>query len=389
MDNLIVGVDASNIRAGGGLTHLKNLLDYFETENSNIKKIIVWGNQETLLKLPEKEHIIKKSHPLIKKSIISRTFWQKFILPKLLEKNSVNALLSPGGITPKRKKNIPYIAISQNLLPFEKSEYTRYPILSYTRLRLFILRKAQLKSFKNSDGIIFLSEYAKNVIQKKLGNSEENYNIVIRHGIEKRFLKKPRVTTDIVNYSNQNPFKILYVSIINYYKHQIKVAEACRKLREKGYPIEIEFIGPSYKPALLDFEKYISNLDDSTFIKYSGKIPFEELHNKYYNADAFIFASSCENLPNILIEAMASGLPIASSNKGPMPEVLGDAGVYFDPENVEEIAIAIETLLTNKELRTKLANLAYKKAQEYSWENCAFETFKFVENIFLKKEKVH
>ena len=66
-------------------------------------------------------------------------------------------------------------------------------------------------------------------------------------------------------------------------------------------------------------------------------IPYHELHSEYKDADLGVFASSCENLPIILIEKMASGLPIACSNKGPMPEVLGSAGVYFDPENSYEI----------------------------------------------------
>lgn len=89
-------------------------------------------------------------------------------------------------------------------------------------------------------------------------------------------------------------------------------------------------------------------------------------------------ASSCENMPNILLETMASGLPIACSNLGPMPEVLGDAGVYFDPEQPEEIARALCELIESPQLRTKLVQASYQRAQQFSWQRCADETFRFL-----------
>ena len=78
---------------------------------------------------------------------------------------------------------------------------------------------------------------------------------------------------------------------------------------------------------------------------------------------------------------MASGLPIACSNCGPMPEILGDAGLYFDPENSQEIADTVQTLINSPELRKTLALKAFQKAKEYTWNRCAHETFKFMSEI--------
>jgi glycosyltransferase involved in cell wall biosynthesis len=78
---------------------------------------------------------------------------------------------------------------------------------------------------------------------------------------------------------------------------------------------------------------------------------------------------------------MASGIPIACSNLGPMPEVLGDAGVYFNPEKPSEIADALLRLISNPDLRLKNALLAYKQAQKYTWERCADETFHFIAEV--------
>jgi len=115
-----------------------------------------------------------------------------------------------------------------------------------------------------------------------------------------------------------------------------------------------------------------------TFIRYRGPIPFTELHHAYAEADLGIFASSCENQPIILLESMAAGLPLACSNRGPMPEVLGDAGVNFDPENPESIAEAIDSLVCDPQLRLKMATEATRRTEGLTWSHTADQTFSFL-----------
>ena len=107
-------------------------------------------------------------------------------------------------------------------------------------------------------------------------------------------------------------------------------------------------------------------------------MPFPKLHELLRAADLFVFASSCENMPNVLLEGMAAGLPIACSNRGPMPEVLGDTGVHFDPERPDEIASALRRLAEDDALRRRLAAAASERARQFSWERCARETLAFV-----------
>ena len=113
----------------------------------------------------------------------------------------------------------------------------------------------------------------------------------------------------------------------------------------------------------------------------ADSIPFNELHLRYAEADLGLFASSCENMPNILLETMASGLPIACSKRGPMPEVLGQAGVLFNPEQPEDIARALRESIESPQTRTELARASYGRVQEYSWLRCADETFRFLARI--------
>jgi glycosyltransferase involved in cell wall biosynthesis len=86
-------------------------------------------------------------------------------------------------------------------------------------------------------------------------------------------------------------------------------------------------------------------------------------------------------MPNILLEGMASGFPIACARRGPMEEILGDAGIYFDPENAASIEEALRTLIGDTELRARCAEAAYTRAKEYSWDRCTRETFAFLERV--------
>jgi glycosyltransferase involved in cell wall biosynthesis len=141
-------------------------------------------------------------------------------------------------------------------------------------------------------------------------------------------------------------------------------------------------VGSAFSSAYNRFKKTWAKLSLSKgCIRYHGEVPHNELARYYREADAFVFASSCENLPIILLEAMAAGLPIACSNRGPMPEVLKDAGVYFDPESPEQIAQAMAKLMADSELRASCSAKAYEYASQYQWKRCADETFAFLSSV--------
>jgi len=376
-NEFILAIDASNIRAGGGVTHLRQLLAAANPGESGFKRVVVLGGRSSLENLPQRDWLQKIHVPLLDKDLSFRLFWQQLILPRYVRRNGYDALFCPGGTLPYRLY-VPSIVLSQNLLPFEQSEASRFSPWSMMRLKLRLLRLFQSRSMSMAYGLIFLTNYAKDQVLKTVVNHTSRIAI-IPHGIEKRFFLQPRIGSPISEFSFQNPFRFLYVSIVDMYKHQWHVAEAISLLRKKGLPVAIDFIGPAYPPALRRLQKTMQELDPAgEYLRYKGPVAFAELHITYQKADAFVFASSCENLPNILLEAMAAGLPIASSNKGPMPEILGNAGIYFDPESVAQIAAALQSLFEQSELRSTLAHRAYDKARQYSWTRCAKDTFDFI-----------
>jgi glycosyltransferase involved in cell wall biosynthesis len=160
------------------------------------------------------------------------------------------------------------------------------------------------------------------------------------------------------------------------YKHQWNVVRAIGVLRERGIDVSLVLAGGGSGRAQRLLDRAIAETDPrGEFVRTLGFVEHEKLPALLASADLFIFASSCENMPNTLVEAMAAGLPIACSDRGPMPEILQDGGVYFDPENVSSIADSVARIIVDAELRTRLAMRARGLADQYSWEICARQTW--------------
>jgi len=325
-----IGIDASNLRAGGGLTHITELLKFADPVRHGFRQIIVWGGKQTLQRLPSDKNGLKLIHePLLDKNILSRFYWQKTRLSVLARQNC-DLLFVPGGLY--TGNFTPAVTMSRNMLPFEYKEMRRYG-LSPTFFRLLLLRYSQSRTFKRAAGLIFLTNYARSVVKDK--SKINGVQTIIPHGIDFRFHQSPGVQKSI----------------------------------------------DAYPPALRCLKQTLRKIDpEKNFIQYHGAVPYSQLPDYYHKADAFIFASSCENMPNILLEAMASGLPIACSSQGPMPEILEDGGVYFNPEVPDELADTLCHIIENPALREQCAWSAFHKSQEYSWERCADE------NIFIFKK---
>lgn len=381
---LVVGIDAANIRGGGGVTHLTELLQAAEPSEYGIRKVIVWGGQKTLQALEDRLWLEKVCPDALNGNSIQRALWQWRELSNRAKQSSCDILFVPGGNFLGSFR--PFVTMSQNLLPFEPKEAARFRG-SLVLFRLRLLKWLQSLSFRRADGVIFLTTYARDCVLGVVG-SIQGKTSVIPHGINARFRAAPKLQYPIEEYTEQNPYRVLYVSIVDQYKHQWHVVEAVASLRREGMPLVLDLIGPSYHPALIRLNNAINRFDPSrSWVFYHESVPYEELEQKYKSADLAVFASSCENLPIILLEMMASGLPVASSNRGPMPQILEDGGVYFDPESPSSVEKALKKLITSPRLRSEMAQRSTEKTKDYSWVISASDTFGFLTKIHEKSSE--
>src|SRR5262249_24088094 len=150
------------------------------------------------------------------------------------------------------------VTLSQNLLPFETRERQRYG-LSWLGLKFALLRIAQGRTFQRADGVLFLTAHARDTISHVLGRMSGR-TTVVPHGIDERFFGEPRPQIAIDRCSRERPFRVVYVSMIDVYKHQWRVAEAVGALRAAGLPVILDLIGPAYRPSLKRLQKTLKAL---------------------------------------------------------------------------------------------------------------------------------
>jgi glycosyltransferase involved in cell wall biosynthesis len=348
-----------------------------QLDGLDIERVIVWAHSSILSQIEERPWLELSPRPEIEGSLASRVKWLLGEVSKVA-RDEVDVLFVPGSLYAGSFS--PVVTMSQNLLPFELKERRRYG-MGYMRARLTLLEQLQSWTFRRSDGVVYLTRHHQEVVEARIGATGKP-TAVINHGVSERFFAEPRAQEPITAYSAERPFRIIYTSIVDVYKHQWNIVEAIGKLRRAGYPVVLDLIGNDYPPSLKKLQQSIAVTDPAgEFVHYKGPVPNADLPAQYRAADAFVCASSCETFGQVLTEAMASGLPIACSNKSALPEVLGDAGAYFDPLDVEDAARCIASLLDSAEQRAAFAAAAFQRAQQLSWAACARQTFEFVQTV--------
>ncbi len=382
--NISIGIDATSIVDGGGFTHLSQFLfNYLKIKHYSTHKLNIYASLKVLNQLPNHPNFIKRNFPLLNKSRFHRVFFQLFLFDKFLNKECDILFSVTGDYTGVFR---PYVAMSQNMMLYEREFWDEIKSIK-EKAKFFFNFRRQQKCFKNAEGIIFLSQYAKKYITKVLKIEDKN-KAIIHHGISNQFISKKIEIICLNNYSEKSPFRFLYVSTVHVYKNQWHVVEAISKLKEKGYPVSLTLIGDIiYKPSGDKLKRTIDKADPKReFINHILHIPNTEMADQYFNHDGIIFASSCENMPNILLESMGSGKPIASSDKSPMPEFLKEGGFYFNASSVNSIFNTLENMLLSLKTSQDYSIKNIKELKNYTWEKTATKTIDFIENT-LKRYK--
>ena len=120
-NSITLAIDATNIKIGGGVTHIVELINNSTPYEFNINKVIIWGLENTLTKIKKSEWLIKKSPNLINGGMIKKFFWKIFVFPILLQKYKVDLLFVPGGSYLGRFK--PTVVMCRNMLPFNWEKF--------------------------------------------------------------------------------------------------------------------------------------------------------------------------------------------------------------------------------------------------------------------------
>jgi len=172
----------------------------------------------------------------------------------------------------------------------------------------------------------------------------------------------------------EHPFKeyLLYVGQQSDYKNIRRLGDAHQKLLETHPDLGLILVGkmtPGHKKNQTYFtQKGYKN------ILFTDFIPDEQRDWLFANCKAYVFPSLMEGFGLPGLEAMGYGAPVVSSSATCLPEVYSDAAYYFDPKDIEDMARAIDDVLTNETLRQNLIIKGYEQIKKYSWKRMAEQT---------------
>lgn len=367
-----VVINAFSARLGGGQTYLRNLLAYMPERDD--LEVLVYApagldlpNHPRLRRMPTRW---PTTNPLL------RALWERMVLHGVLRKERADVLFCPGGTINTRPPNgCKTVTMFRNMIPFDMKIRKSLPI-GLQRTRNWLLERIMLKSMASADLTIFISDYARHVIEQRISVKQA---VTIPHGINTMFrtygkqLALPPVAL--------NGKYILYVSRFDVYKHHYEVVKAYSMLPQdlrQQYKLLLAGECDSHEANRVMDLIARSGLQNQVCIL--GPVPYHDLPALYHHAHLVLFASSCENCPNILLEALGAGRPILSSNIMPMPEFAGAGAGYFSPFDSEDIARKMTEVLTNQELTKVMADAAAIRSENFDWAASAKVTW---ERIFV------
>lgn len=300
--------------------------------------------------------------------------WEEQVKFKpIIEKEKVDIVHFPHWNIPLMY-NAPYIVTIHDLIMYHypRPDATTRGKIAYVvkdKLHRLVVRHA----VENAKHIIATSEFTKDDINKTLGISMDKISVIYQAPFPETVkLKAESEKENITRLGITKPY-VLYVGSAYPHKNLPNLVNAWRIFQEKfGLNFQLVLVGGhnQFYSRLIE-EKKIGSWNDIIPTNFVSDAMLSAL---YKRARLYVFPSYYEGFGLPPLEAMAHSVPVVSSNQSCLPEVLGEAALYFDPDNVEQMAETMHIGLTDENVQFDLRQKAKEELKRYSWDKLAQET---------------
>jgi len=348
-------LNALHAKTGGGVTYLKNILPLISVNPDFEFHLCIHESQTDIL--PELKNNVQLHTFNFKQGFWRLPFWEQVEVPRLARKVGADVTFSPANYGPFLAPNSVIMlrnALSVAFVERRPIKLAYWLLVSFgTVVSMFMCRRviavsnyARVSNFSALSGLLrnrfnIIPHGVSDVFSVDKGDSNRDGYVLAASDIYvQKNLKNLLYAFDILRSGNPDT----KLKIAGRFVDEVYHRELTDIITEKGLHDHVEFLGGVYQDALVDL---------------------------YRHCSVFVFPSTIETFGNPLIEAMASGAPIACSNTAAMPEIAGDAALFFDPYDVDDMAAVIGRLLVDQELCQDLSAKALAQAKKYSWEKTA------------------
>ena len=367
-----IGISGLYRSNGGSLTNLVQLLhEWHDTGELSRHEIVIFASPWTALGLERalRAEVIAAVRIVVSgmhdQGLLSRLWFEQYVLVRQLAAHGVDVLFCPANIVPFATR-VPTVVTFQNAAPFCES-ITPRTVGRGLWLTFKLLGVLIGFSARRATRIIFISGYFRELCRKRFGVPPEKCVVIYRACEPGRLSHEERDA--VLRRHGIGGRYYLTVSHIWPYKNVIELIQgfALSLEHRAGQPIQLVIAGRVFTP---DYERRIHQAlaalgDVAPSIRLLGDISHDQVAALLKHAEAFVFSSTCENCPTAVMEALAAELPVACSNVGVMPEIGGDAAIYFDPCSPRDIAASLGRLMDDAALRADLRRRAAERVKAF------------------------
>ena len=238
---------------------------------------------------------------------------------------------------------------------------------------------------KRAKKIIAVSEFTKKDIVKQFGVTPRKIEVTyegvanLAKGRDSLFVSKLDDTETLLSYNIKGEF-FLYVGNAYPHKNLEGLVEAFAEFHARHPESNLVLVGKE-DHFYARLKEFVNNFSPDLPVIFPGYVPDNKLEILYQQAWAYVFPSLYEGFGLPPLEAMAKGCPVVSSKRSSMPEILGEAAVYFDPEDKNDLVARLVEIKNDPGLREKLIKKGKKRVRQFSWWECARQTLDIYNHV--------
>lgn len=359
--------------SGGAISYIRNVIPrlfrLFDEAPAGITlKILAHESQRDLLLVPDPSLVTVKGAQL---TGYGRHLWERTHLKRIVDEMNVSVFFTPYQIG-QRLKNVKQVFMLRNMEPFF---FSKYHYSAATRLRNLILRYETPHCLRRADRVIAVSEYVRRFVIDRL-RIDANKCLTIYHGRDISYAPRGEEAEDrmVLERLGIGGNYILTCGSLLPYRRCEDVILSFARVRKEGLRLVIAGSGTDRHYNRL-VRQTISDSGCTERVLPVGHVSKEMMQVLYRRALLCVIATEVEACPNIAIETMSSGCAIISSDRPPLPEMFDGSSIQFRSRDLEDLAARMRECLNSEPVRQEFKAKALKRAESFSWDKCARETY--------------
>ena len=377
IDNISPG-EATSLRGPGGMrSYLQSMLSELSRQAPQHEFVLItptWADH-LLEKQPANVELVRLLGVPVNRSL--RSIYQQSVLAAVIALQRLDVFFATATIAP-------LLSTAPVVLAVQFTQFYEWPT-AFGAIRTAYLKLMLPLSLKKARRALIFTEAARNDLAEWTGVSKEKIDVV-PHGLSPVQARLPEEQSDAykclssTDLTGGRPY-ILYVSATYDYKNHIGLIRAFAVIKRRlAIPHVLLLIGSQVSVSFADLRTEATRLGVGEHVIFAGRLdPHERVLSAYAGADLTVIPTFYETFGFPVLEAMACGSPVITSDSGSMAEVAEDAAVLVNPHDVDAIANGMEQVLRDPVLRQTLIVRGRERAKQYTWERSAAKTLQILE----------